>query len=171
MSNLISPIVEYMTKNQYIWDCTSEISSSVEQKQFTFTAGGVLGLQIWKPYYFEADDSLNGSVIKGIQVVTNQESQPIVDGSSTLATLDLYGRVLLWLVDKGGDIVSVMPLSALISSRGNTIASAFVKYQKFCFYDLVLQNCYITITDTTGIVAGNTILFNFFYDNKHEIEN
>lgn len=171
MSNLISPIVEYMTKNQYIWDCTSEIATKVEQKQFTFTASGVLGLQIWKPYYFEADDFLNGSVIQGIQVVTNFETQPIVDGSSTLSSLDTYGKVLLWLVDRSGDVVAVIPLSVLIASRGNTIASAFVKYQKFCLNDIVLQKCYITITDTTGIVAGNSILFNFFYDEKHDIAN
>lgn len=171
MGNLISPIVEYMTKNQYIWDCTSEISSKVQQKQFTFTASGVFGLQIWKPYYFEADDFLNGSVIQGIQVVTNFELQPIEDGSSTLSSLDTYGKVLLWLVDRGGDIVAVIPLSVLIASRGNTIASAFVKYQKFCFNDLILNNCYITITDTTGIVAGDSILFNFFYDDKHDIAN
>lgn len=169
MAQLISPIVDYMLRNQMIWDCTEEIAPNVKQKQFTFTASGTLGLQIWKPYYFEADDSLDGSVIKGIQAVTNNEVQPIVGGSSTLSSIDVYGKVLLWLVDKGGDVVSVLPLSVLIASKGNTIATAFVKYQKFCLKDIVLQKCYITISDTTGINVGDSILFNFFYENKHEI--
>jgi hypothetical protein len=59
----------------------------------------------------------------------------------------------------------------LLSSRGNTIASAFVKYQKVCLKDLVLQKSYITISDTTGINVGDTILFNFFYDDKYDIAN
>jgi hypothetical protein len=169
MAQLISPIVDYMLRNQMIWDCTEEIAPRVEQKQFTFTASGVLGLQIWKPYFFDADDNLNGDVIKGIQVVTNLESQPIVGGTSTLSSLDAYGKVLLWLVDRGGDVVSVLPLSILIASRGNTIPTAFVKYQKFCLKDIVLQKCYLTISDTTGINVGDSILFNFFYEEKHEI--
>ena len=169
MAQLISPIVDYMLRNQMIWDCTEEIAPRVEQKQFTFTASGTLGLQIWKPYYFDADDNLNGDVIKGIQVVTNFESQPIVGGTSTLSSLDTYGKVLLWLVDEGGDVVSVLPLSVLIASRGNTITTAFVKYQKFCLKNIVLQKCYLTISDTTGINVGDSILFNFFYEEKHEI--
>ena len=171
MANLISPIVQYMTENQMIWDCTSEIASKVEQKQFTFTASGNLGLQIWKPYYFEADDFLDGSAIEGIQVVSRDESDPFVDGTTGLSSLDVYGKVLLWLVDRGGDVLAVLPLSILLSSRGNTIASAFVKYQKVCLKDLVLQKCYITISDTTGINVGDTILFNFFYDDKYDIAN
>jgi len=171
MAQLISPIVDFMLRNQMIWDCTSEIAPNVEQKQFTFTASGTLGLQVWKPYYFEADDSFDGSVIQGIQVVTTNELSPIVGGGSTLSSIDSYGKVLLWLVDRSGDIVAVLPLSILISSRANTIATAFVKYQKFCLKDIVLQKCYITISDTTGINVGDTILFNFFYEEKHQIEN
>jgi hypothetical protein len=171
MAKLISPIVDFMLRNQMIWDCTSEIAPNVEQKQFTFTASGSLGLQVWKPYYFEADDSFNGSAIQGIQVVTNNESSPIVGGGSTLSSIDSYGKVLLWLVDKGGDVISVVPLSILVSSRANTIQTAFVKYQKFALKDIVLQNCYITIVNTTGINVGDSILFNFFYEEKHQIEN
>lgn len=171
MAQLISPIVDYMLQNQMIWDCTSEIATKVDQKQFTFTASGSLGLQIWKPYYFEADDFLDGSVIQGIQVVTNFENQPIVGGTSTLSSLDTYGKILLWLVDRGGDVLAVLPLSILIASSGQKIASAFVKYQKVCLKNLVLQKCYITISDTTGINVGDSILFNFFYDEKYDIAN
>jgi len=152
-----------------IWDVTSEISPKVEQKQFTFTATGGLGLQIWKPYYFEADNSLDGSAIKGISVVTRTENDPLVGGTQTLTSVDTFGKLLLWLVDDKGDILSIMPLSVLVASSSTTISSAFVKYQKFEVKDVVLQKCYITISDTTGINVGESILFNIFYEDKHEM--
>ena len=163
-NRLISPIVEYMTSKEMIWDCTSEISSKVQQFQFTFTASGSLGLQIWKPYYFEADDDLNGSFVKGIQAVSREQNDPLVGGGTTLSSLDSFGKILLWLVDKGGDVLAVLPLSILLSTQGNTIGSAFVKYQKFAFKDLAWQYCYITISDTAGINVGDSILFNIFYE-------
>ena len=167
---LISPIIEYMTKQGYIWDCTSEISSRVQQVEFTFSAAGVNGIQIWKPYYFNAEDDLNGSVIQGLQVITRTENVPFADGTSTLSSIDAFGKVILWIVDKSGEVVSTLPLSTLIASRGNTIASAFVKYQRVQFENIVWQNCYLTLADTTGINAGESILFNVFYNPKNEIE-
>ena len=169
MAQLISPIVDYMLRNNMIWDVTSEISPKMEQKQFTFTATGGLGLQIWKPYYFEADETLDGSAIKGISVMTRAENDPLVGGSQTLASADSFGKLLLWLVDDKGDILSVLPLSVLIASSSTTISSAFVKYQKFEMKDVILQKCYITISDTTGINVGESILFNIFYEDKYEM--
>ena len=168
--NLQSPLVDFMLKKKMVWDVTSPISKSVEQVQFTFQASGITGLQIWKPYYFPADDSLNGSVIEGISVVSANETNPLITGNTAITSLDAYGKILLWMVDKRGDVLCVLPLSVLLSTSGNTIPSAFVKYQKFCLQDVILQDCYLTITDTTGINVGDSVLFNFFYTNKSELD-
>jgi hypothetical protein len=168
--NLQSPLVDYMLKRQMVWDVSSPISKSVKQVQFTFSATGILGLQIWKPYYFPDDDSLNGSAIDGISVVTPNETNPLITGNTAITSLDAYGKILLWIIDKKGDVLCTIPLSVLLSTRGNTIPSAFVKYQKFCLKDVIFEDCYLTISDTTGINVGDSILFNIFYNNNSELD-
>ena len=161
---LISPLVEYMTSQKMVTDITSPISSAVKQVQLTFQTSGVYGLQIWKPYYFQPDKTLNGSAIKGIQALTRVDIDPLPDGSQTLSSADVFAKLLLWLVNEQGDAVCTLPLSELIASPTNTIATAFPKVQRFELKDIVWQKCYVTIHDTIGITAGESLLFNIYYD-------
>jgi hypothetical protein len=163
-NQLVSPLIEYMSSEGMITDVTTPISSSVKQVQLTFATSGIYGLQIWKPYYFNPDATLDGSAIKGIQALTRTEVDPLPDGSQTLSSADVYAKLLLWLVDSGGDVLANLPLSELIASSSNTIATAFPKIQRFSLKDIVWQKCYVTIHDTVGIVAGESLLFNIYYD-------
>jgi len=164
---LVSPLIEYMTSQEMITDVTTPISESVKQVQLTFAASGIYGLQIWKPYYFNPDTTLNGSAIKGIQAVTTTEVNPTPDGSSTF-TADVYAKLLLWIVDKGGDVVTTLPLNQLVASSSNTIGTAFPKVQRFSLKDIVWQKCYVTIHYTVGISAGETLYLNIYYNDKEE---
>jgi hypothetical protein len=166
MAQLVSPLIEYMTREKMISDVTSEISERVKQVQLTFATSGVYGLQIWKPYYFQPDESLNGNAIKGIQVVTTNTLNPLVDGSVTLASADVFAKLLLWIVSSEGDVITTLPLNQLIADSSVTIATAFPKVQRFCMEDVDWQNSYITIHDTTGISAGESILFNIYFDGE-----
>ncbi len=165
---LVSPLIEYMSSEEMITDITSPISDSVKQVQLTFATSGIYGLQIWKPYYFNPDATLNGSSIKGIQALTRTEVNPLPDGSQTLTSADVYAKLLLWLVDSGGDVVATLPLSELIASSANTIGTAFPKVQRFSLEDIIWQKCYVTIHDTVGITAGESLLFNIYYSKEEK---
>lgn len=164
---LVSPMVEYMRSNEMVADVTTEIAPNVKQVEITFATSGVYGLQIWKPYYFKADETLNGSAIKGIEAVTRSQLSTLPDGSQTFTSADVFAKALLWIIDRSGDVIVTLPLNSLISSDV-TIATAFDKIQRFCLEDVVWQKCYITLHDTTGISAGESIYLNIYYDKDGE---
>jgi len=159
---LISPLIRYMLEQKMICDVTAPIAAESEQVQFTFTASGVFGLQIWKPYYFAPDDAIDNSIIKGIEVLTGTQLFPYPNGGTPLSSADLLGQFLLWIVDKKDDVLCQIPLSSLQSTPYGATGHASV--QRFHLKDVIWQNCYITCHDTTNVNVGDSILFNVYYD-------
>jgi hypothetical protein len=160
---LISPLVNYMTEQQMVCDAYSEISESAKPVEFVFQSTGIYGLQIWKPYYFNPDTSLNGSTIKGIEVLTTTQLGKSTTNNTPVSSLDVLSNLLLWLVDDKGEAVCTLPLWIL--GAGNSTAD---KIQRFNLKNIIWQDCYITTHDTTGLSAGTSILFNVYYDKKEE---
>lgn len=159
---LISPLIRYMLEQKMICDVTAPISVESTQVQFTFTASGVLGLQIWKPYYFNPNNTIDNSIIKGIEVIAGSQLSPYPDGGTPLSSADLFGHFLLWIVDKKDDVLCQIPLSSLQSTPYGATGHASV--QRFHLKDVVWQNCYITCHNTTAVNIGDSILFNIYYD-------
>lgn len=158
-----------MTEQKMICDATAPISRYSEQVQFTFTAIGNYGLQIWKPYYFQPDDAIDKSIIKGIEVIQGLQLNPYPNGATPLSSADLYGQFLLWIVNKKDDVVCQIPLSSLQSIQYGATGHATI--QRFYLKDIVWQNCYVTSQDLTNVNVGDSILFNVYYDPIEEQEN
>lgn len=159
---LISPLINFMTEQKMICDVTAPISRYSDQLQFTFTAIGIFGLQIWKPYYFNPDEDIDKSIIKGIEVIDGVQLFPYPNGATPLSSADLLGQFLLWIVDKNDDVVCQIPLSSLQSTQYGATGHASV--QRFHLKNIIWQNCYITCHDTTFVNVGDSILFNVYYD-------
>lgn len=159
---LISPLIKFMTESKMICDVTAPIAEQSTQVQLTFTASGVFGLQIWKPYYFNPNASIDNSIIKGIEVIAGSQLFPYPNGATPLSSADLFGQFLLWVVDKNDDVVSQIPLSCLQSTPYGATGHASV--QRFHLKDIIWQNCYVTCHDTTNVNVGDSILFNVYFD-------
>jgi hypothetical protein len=166
---IISPLINYMTENEMICDATSPVSYYQKTAQIDFTtAGGALptSLAINKPYYFKPDNTLdhqNGD-IKAIEVVSPTVQNTFENGVSNLSSDDVFGNVLLYLVDGNDNILVQTPLTSLL---GISYGGYALKLYRTKLSNVIWQKCYIEILDTTAISAGEGIKFKVYYDKKN----
>ena len=69
---LVSPIIDYMTKQGMIADSTDDFSDSVDTSLLTLGTAA-LPMQLFQPYYFNSDTNIDSQKIVGIEVFSQTE--------------------------------------------------------------------------------------------------
>ena len=160
---LVSPIIDYMTKQGMIADSTDDFSDSVDTSLLTLGTAA-LPMQLFQPYYFNSDTNIDSQKIVGIEVFSQTEMPILPNGSNNVASNDVFRNFLLTLV--GGDgkqIYSIIPLSMLLGVRYS--ATSYAKVPLFDYDDIVWDKCYVQCVDTTapGVNINDTnILFKIY---------
>jgi hypothetical protein len=155
--NIITPLLQQFKDNR--WFKQTGCIEGEYSKTITLNLPSTnLGQQI----YFNSDTELDNAIIKTIEVVisTNQintvyQNEVLDTISSTLAT-----RAMLTISNNAREVISQMPLYTLIRSLNQG------KPAYFCLDNVIWQNCYIELLDTTGFSTTNGFFIRVTYDRK-----
>lgn len=121
------------------------------------SAGGSVAAQT--PYYFQTIENMSQGNIRvyGIEAfgATQLGVTPL---NQTVVANSVLDQLTLTLVDtNGNEVLKDFPVYNLVRANIAGFVNLFKDYQ------LDLTKCYVKITDTAGITAGNVVAFNWAY--------
>ena len=98
--------------------------------------------------------------VYGIEVFTADQVTKS-PGGNDLVTLDgAKGLVLNFLDDNSINKVNQMPYYSLVASYNSGVVREFKPFK------MVLQKCFVQVTDSTNLTANQAILVNLIYSTK-----
>jgi hypothetical protein len=155
--NVILPLLQQFKDNRWfkqVGCIEGEFSKTITLNLPTTN----LGQQI----YFNSDTELDNAIIKTIEVVINTNQANTIYQNSALDTLTsgLATRAMLTISNNQREVISQMPLYTLIRSINQG------KPAYFYLNDVVWQNCYIELLNTTGFTTSIGFFIRVTYDRK-----
>jgi len=111
------------------------------------------------PYRFTPVENMTqlNIAVYGVEAFGATQLAVTPDGYTVVAN-SVLDQLALTLVDKtGNEVLKDFPCYNLV--RANI--GGFVNL--FADYNLDMVKCYVKVTDTTGITAGNVVAFNWYY--------
>ena len=155
--NVILPLLQQFKDNRWfkqVGCIEGEFSKTITLNLPTTN----LGQQI----YFNSDTELDNAIIKTIEVVINTNQANTIYQNSALDTLTsgLATRAMLTISNNQREVISQMPLYTLIRSINQG------KPAYFYLNDVIWQNCYIELLNTTGFNTSIGFFIRVTYDRK-----
>ena len=113
---------------------------------------------IGQRYYFLDVPTLRAPYVfvSGIEAYTTDQQSKSPLNADVISQLGATGIVVTWAVKESEDVYQ-MPLFSLIAAYNAGVIREFANKQ------INLTKSYITILDPTNIVAGESCIFNFYY--------
>jgi hypothetical protein len=156
MKRLVSPIIDYFTKNNLCRDYTAIQGERSIQVTLQFPT-----INTQQSYYFAPNPVLDGenAIITSIQLVNAAELSVNNVGQTNL--LNSVEAGVLYISNLKRSVIATLPLTILNRQDGS-----YGTYGKPCwtwFTDHVWQNCYVEFTNNSFVTAGNVATFQIYY--------
>lgn len=155
--NIILPLLQQFKDSR--WAKPSGCIEGEYSKTITLNVPSTnLGQQI----YFNSDTELDNAIIKTIEVVISTNQLSTIYQNSTLDTISsgLATRAMLTISNNNREVISQMPLYTLIRSLNQG------KPAYFYLDNVIWQNCYIELLNTSGYTTNNGFFIRVTYDRK-----
>jgi hypothetical protein len=98
--------------------------------------------------------------VYGIEVFTSDQATKTPGGNTLVTELGAQGLVLNFLDNNSINKVNQMPYYSLVSSYNSGVVREFKPFK------MVLQKCFVQVTDSTNLTANQAILVNLIYSTK-----
>lgn len=155
--NIITPLLQQFKDNRWF-----KQTGCIEGEYSKTITLNLPSTQLGQQIYFNSDTELDNAIIKTIEVVistnsivTEYQNQVLDTISSTLAT-----RAMFTISNNAREVISQMPLYTLIRSLNQG------KPAYFCLDNVIWQNCYIELLNTSGFSTSNGFFIRVTYDRK-----
>jgi len=155
--NIITPLLQQFKDNKW--------SKQVGCIEGEFTKAITLNLpstNLGQQIYFDSDTELDNAIIRTIDVVISTTQINTIYQNTTLDTISsgLATKAMLTLSNNNREVISQMPLYCMIRYLNKG------KPAYFCLDNIVWQNCYIELLNTSGFSTNNGFFIRVTYDRK-----
>lgn len=155
--NIILPLLQQFKDNRWF----KQVGCIEGEFSKTITLN-LPSTQLGQQIYFNSDTELDNAIIKTIEVVINTNQANTIYQNSALDTITsgLATRAILTISNNQREVISQMPLYTLIRSLNQG------KPAYFYLNDVIWQNCYIELLNTTGFTTSLGFFIRVTYDRK-----
>jgi hypothetical protein len=124
-----------------------------------FQATGPNSIALGKNIFFPKDSDLDNSITTAVEVLTASDQTSYVGTGVAFDLLSqtVHSRITLYLKERGTDDFYIKDLPLPMLSRTVRRGKPFQ-----CRMNLDIGQSFITINNTTGLIAGRALLFHFY---------
>jgi hypothetical protein len=159
---IVSPLMAHMTSRSMVAQVGDVRSAMTKSVYYGFTSAGVSSVASGKRYYFAPDQTLDNSIITGIEVLVNTTLSRFITSGGQRDTLTLaqQASATLYLCDKDNTVISSVPFTSMVlSAQGGRPAMMYSDNHSWMASFFVFENM-------AGITSNNGIGIRVSYQPK-----